>query len=391
MNKIAEWIYDIRNRIIFISVFVIGLFVHGSRFFTVYLAHDDLQELAGPGATFTSGRWFLHYLYILEKKIMGSHINAKGFIAIVSFALIAFICCIIAKDLEIQKTKSLILLSATVVTFPYVTGLFSYTFTANYYYISLLMSIVAASLIQFGLNTQKYWYRMLFCNVLLGLSMAVYQTSICTFAAYMMILAIKESLKRNNESWKDFMGRCITYLLGCFSSCLFYFISNKVMLSCKNLEMTSYQGLDQMGKVSGLQFVNRIIVAYKQFFFPPTGVRYSLFYVKSIRWCYRFILIALIIFAIIFIIQAIKKGFWNTAIQLIILFSVTPLAINSVFLTADIQSTNIHPLMMFGEVFVFISLLFSLEYVNWGYGSLYKKVTRIYRGGIYFFPVISLC
>lgn len=171
-------VYDIRYRTIFISVFVIGLFVHGSRFFTVYLSHDDLT-LTGPGTTFTSGRWLLQFLYKFDVKVLGSHINAKGFIAIASFTLLALSCCLIARDLRLKSKRSLILLSAVVVTFPFVTSLFGCTFTATYYYIANLMALVAASLVQRILPIRQFWWRLVLCAVWLGLSIAPFINPHC--------------------------------------------------------------------------------------------------------------------------------------------------------------------------------------------------------------------
>lgn len=365
MSKLKSLVYDIRYRTIFISVFVIGLFVHGSRFFTVYLFHDDLS-INGAGATFTSGRWFLQYLYDLVVKLIGSHINTKGFIAIVSFVFLAVICCIIARDLMLKSKKSLILLSAIVVTFPYVTSLFGFTFTATYYCLANLMVIVAASLIQRILPMRQFWWRLVVSVVLLCLSIATYQGTLCVFMAYLMILAIKNSLLMEEESWKHFILRCCSYLVVCGAGYALYTLCNKTILALKGLQMNTYQGLNEMGSFTIPQMLHRFVFAYKQFFFPALGKEYSYYSTVTIRTCYLLVLLSIVVLCLIFLVKAIQEKSWSKAIQLLLLFLLTPAAINSIFLIVDMQTATIHALMMLGSVFTLIFPLFALELLGWG-------------------------
>lgn len=367
-------VHDIRYRTVFISVFVIGLFVHGSRFFTVYLSHDDLT-LTGPGTTFTSGRWLLQYLYELDVRVLGSHINAKGFIAIASLFLLALSCCLIARDLQLQSKPSLILLSAVVVTFPFVTSLFGYTFTATYYYIANLMALVAASLVQRILPIRQFWWRLALCAVLLGLSIAIYQSTLCIFMAYLMILSIKESICGEDETWKSFFVRCGMYLLGCVAGYVLYTISNKVVLAMKGLEMSSYQGLDQMGSFTISQILHRLVFAYKEFFLPSLGQEYSLYSLPCIRYCYVLVVLAIVVLCCVFLVRAIQKKAWAQTVQLVILFLLTPIAINSIYVIVDMQTTTVYALMLFGCVFTLIFPIFAMEHLQWG-KSFFSKHSR---------------
>lgn len=381
MDKLKRVVYDIRYRTIFISVFVIGLFVHGSRFFTVYLSHDDLYNLAAPGTTFTSGRWLLQYLYNLEVKVMGSHINAKAYLAVATFALLALICCVMARDLQLRSKKSLILLSAIVVTFPYVTTLFGYSFTAAYYCLANLMAIVAASLIQRLRPFGQFWWRLGLCAVLLGLSVAVYQSTLCVFIAYLMVLSIQQTLCSEKESWKHFFLRCGTYLVGCAAGYLFYAVTNKVVLAIKGLSMSSYQGLNEMGSFTLSQMVDRLVLAYKEFFIPSLKAYHSFYNVASARTFYMALVLAVFVLCVVFLVQAATKRSWAKAIQLFLLFALTPAAINSVFLIVDPETTVIYSLMMFGMVFTPICALSALEHVGWGSGISHKVYSQLSRLG----------
>lgn len=364
MNRFYQWLKKKGFLTIIISVFVIGILIHGSRIFTSYYFHDDIT-LTGSGATYISGRWFLQIVHDFEVWLMGFHVNVKGIAGVIVLSLLAVICCIIANGLNLKKQSNKVLLSAVVVTFPFVTTLLSYTFTSVYYCISIIMALLASILLYKNPFGKHKWCSFLISIVLLGLSMGIYQTSICSFIAFSVLLKIKETLDAKDESWKIFICKCIKYLGVCIGGLLFYLICNKIALHLQNIVLTDYQGLNTMTDLSIESMLHRILFAYKEFLFPSTGKAYSLYFTRSIRYCYRFVLLALFIFVIVFIIREIKKKNLKKALQLLLLFLVAPIAINSVFLTADISKTIIYPMMMFSEVMVFICLISAEEYINW--------------------------
>lgn len=364
MEKIYQFLKKKGFLTIILSVLAIGILVHGSRIFTSYYSHDDLA-LTSPGVSYTSGRWFLQTIYDFEMGIMGSRINAKGFIGIETLMLLSIICCIISDGLKLKKQSSRILLSAIVVTFPYVTTLFSFTFTSTYYCLSLIMALIAALLIDREPFVKYKFCGVLIAIVLLGLSMAIYQTSLCTFIAFSILLKIRETLETKSENWKTFILKCIKYLSICAGGCIFYFISNKIALHIHHVTLSNYQNLDNMMNLSIGKMIHRIIFAYKEFFLPSTGNTYSLYYTRPIRYCYEFILLTLLIFAIITVVKEVKQKNLKKAIQLVLLFLITPIAINSVFLMANVTDTRIYSMMMFSEVMIFVCLIAVIEYIDW--------------------------
>lgn len=364
MEQLYRRMKEKNYHLIFIASLLIGVCVHGSRIFTEYHAHDDATML-GVGTTYTSGRWFLQVLYKLQMMIMGSSINTKGFLGIIVLILLAVICVILAYGLGFRSGRSCLLLTCVVVTFPYVASLLSYTYTAPHYCISLIMSLSGAILVQSGRNNRQKIFRTLCGMALVGLSMAVYQTSLCPFVAFLALLAVKNSFENESETWKDFFVRCFRYLAGCIGGCLFYYVSNSAVLYIKDLSLSGYQHIDTMAEFTLSQMVSRAILAYKEFFYPASAENYSFYCTTPIRWAYWFTLLALGVCAVVFLKRELKKGRFQKALQLLILFSVIPLAVNSVFLTADVSQTNIYSLMMFAGVMVYVCLIGALERLGW--------------------------
>lgn len=380
MNRIYCYIRDKKHQAVFVAVFFLGICVHGSRIFTAYYAHDD-ATMVGVGTTYTSGRWFLQALYKLQMLIMGSSINAKGFMGMVVLALFAVICCMLADSLGIKSRKNLLLLSGVVVTFPYIPSILSYTYTAPHYCIALILSLGAALLMQSGNGLPQKLFLSGLGIVLLGLSMAIYQTSVCVYVAFLAVLAIKNSLRiEGTEPWKDYIARCLRYLAGCVLGSVFYYISNAAVLHLKGFSMSGYQGLDHMGEITLQQFFSRTAMAYKEFFLPTLGERYSFYGEPPVRWVYGGILLMLAACAVLFLARELQNRNLGKAVQLFLLFCILPLAIQSVFLTADTSTTNIYSLMMFSGVMVYVCLIGAVERLeNTDRGNVKRGQSRALR------------
>ncbi len=196
-----------------------------------------------------------------------------------------------------------------------------------------------------------------------------------------MILSIKESICGEDETWKSFFVRCGMYLLGCVAGYVLYAISNKVVLDLVGLEMSSYQGLNEMGSFTISQILHRLVFAYKEFFLPSLGKEYSLYSLPCIRYCYMFVVLAIVVLCCVFLVRAIRRKAWTQAIQLLILFLLTPIAINSMYVIVDMQSTTVYALMLFGCVFTLIFPIFALEYFQWGKGFFSQHSRSLARYG----------
>lgn len=122
-----------------------GLLAHGMVLFNKYSFHDDARYFNDVGVTYKSGRWMLGILGSLSANLLGSKNYSlpvvNGTITILCIAAIVYL---LADSLRIQSKPLVILLCGSMVTFPSVTGTFSYMFTAPYYYAASLLGVVGA-------------------------------------------------------------------------------------------------------------------------------------------------------------------------------------------------------------------------------------------------------
>lgn len=153
INKLPRYydsfIQNIKNlntnkklKIILISTFIWGIFSHGMVLFNKYNIHDDVSALFEIGTTYTSGRWMLEILRKITWELFGQGAySLPVFNGMVSIFFIALASYFITVLLKIQKPSICISISGILVSFPTITGLFGYMFTAPYYSVSILFII----------------------------------------------------------------------------------------------------------------------------------------------------------------------------------------------------------------------------------------------------------
>ncbi len=356
---------NVNYHIAAVSVLIIGLFVHGNCIFSNYMMHDDLMvEGWGFGAAIRQGRWLADLLLVFKRRFLGIHVNAKGFVGTVVLILLALICCTIAYKLSIKRKTNLVLLGGVLVTFPTIVGWWGYSYMAEFFFFSIFMVAVSVVLVPIEAWKKQNIWRVILSSVLVGFSMAIYQSSICTFVAMLGVLGFQYSLELKDESWKSYLARCIGYISDCILACMVYFLSNGIALAITGNIMSSYKGLDKMSQISAAQALQRIKLAYTEFFFPSTGNLYSIYYTGIIRWIYKMsLLILLIVFMHILYIE-IKQHHMRKAVQLGMIGMLLPAALNSIFLLCDADTVRTNALMMFSNVVFWICPIIVIENVR---------------------------
>ena len=139
-NKIKN--SDRRFWVVLFSTIIWGIFAHGMALFNKYSVHDDNKFLFGIGWTYQSGRWGLAILGKLYKIILGGELYSlpllNGFISILCIAFSAYL---IIHLLEIEQKGLCIAIASILVSFPTITSIFGFMFTAPYYMIALLFAV----------------------------------------------------------------------------------------------------------------------------------------------------------------------------------------------------------------------------------------------------------
>lgn len=261
---------DKRTWIILISGLIIGLITHGMMLFNKYSFHDDAGSFNHLGSTWKLGRWGLGVFEYLIPKYNGSRlVSIPLFNGIETILFVLLTVIILVYALDIKSTKSIILLTGMFVSFPTITGIFGYMFTAPYYYLGTLLGILGASLFHKYKNVLSF----IICTLLMAFGTSLYQANIPVYIACLLLFMVKD-IYESDYSFKEFFIYGFKQVAICITFMIEYFILNTIFLNITGIEMSEYKGIKDWGKTSIKEYIKRVIESYRQFFLPRDFVKF---------------------------------------------------------------------------------------------------------------------
>lgn len=217
---------------------------HGFALFNILHNYDNiLQQPNGYGAGVTSGRWLLSLLgdFIQNRLHMGYNLTTiNGLLYIV---LIALSAAFVVNYLEIRNKVSSALVGSLMATFPTVGATMIFRFTAPYYGISLLLSVLAAWIVE------KKRFGILLSAVCLAFSMGIYQAYPPVTIGLFVLVLLRDALKED-AGLADLIKRGFLYCGALALGVILYFLCSKATLTWYGAELDTYQGISSMGNIS---------------------------------------------------------------------------------------------------------------------------------------------
>ena len=337
-------------RIAFLSALIFGLFCHGMGLLNKLSHQDDIANLFGFGATITSGRWMLHVLSWLEGLFFGTgNASLPLYNGLLSILCVSAVCALLTDLLRIRSRVYSALLGGVMIAFPVMAVLFSYMFTSHPYMIGLLMMTLCGWLIS---KETPWWLKT--AGVLLGgASVGVYQA----FLPILLSLFLIDDLMELTEEKKP---GSILRKIGVQALCtagvlLVYFAANRFFLNKFGLELSSYQGIDQMGVMSVSTFLERAGRACRLFFLPAENPGADM-YPGTLHSLYWLMLAVNGVLAVRRICRAGRESPGKAAL-LAALYLLIPLGCNFIY----VMSEEVHGLMVYGQVMQFVLLIAQLD------------------------------
>ena len=236
----------------FWSAVIVGLVTHMYLFTNKFPNSDAMTSFYFDQNMITSGRWFLTVVCGIS-----SYYDLNWVIGVLSVLYLAVASVVVSEFFEVKSNAVRCCIGALMVTFPAVTATFAYLYTADGYMLAFLLAILAAYL------TKKYKWGFAVGGVCLALSVGSYQAYVaatilmCLFSLIMMCL--------NNCTFKELWSKAWRYLaMGGIGAGLYY-VALKVLLAVQGKTLDTYQGIDEMGKLSLETLPGKIIDAYHDF------------------------------------------------------------------------------------------------------------------------------
>ncbi len=217
----------------FLATIITGFLTHMYAMTNNLLTYDSMWNLYSDQDMITSGRQFLKYACHISSDYDLPWLN--GVLAILWIALTAVIT---VEALNVKSCMLAGIIGALLVTFPSVTSTFAYSFTIDGYMLAVLLAVLAFFL------TDRFKYGFIFGILCLGLSLGIYQAYItvtivlCIFSLLLAIIEI--------DSVKEIFVKAAKYVIMGVGGYAFYIVTLKIMLAVKKVEISGYQGTDNL-------------------------------------------------------------------------------------------------------------------------------------------------
>ena len=352
----------LRYRVTFFSSLLWGLLAHGFMLANKLSYHDDINNF-GVGATFHFGRWMLSIFGVGSRTLNGTkNFSLPWFSGIICILLLAVAACYLIKIFDIKKPILCVAVSGLLLSFPSITAVFGFMFFGIHYCVDVLFTVLSV----YFFCKQKNLKGFLLGGIFFTCAIGIYQSLISFELSLLILFMIKEAYEKKT-SFKDFFKEGLYYIVCCILSVIAYIIITKITCAIMNEPLADYKGINDFGMTSPLGYFDRILKAYKIFFFLIKDPHSSVFptYTAVIIWS------VVLLFEFFFSIYVISKtkGI-SSAIQIVILFLLLPLGMNFTYVMAETVSV----LQMYSQTIPFILLAIIGEYL---FASIKKHVKVI--------------
>ena len=328
-------------RAVLLGTVLFGLFSQGMGLFNKFSHHDDVAILFDMGTTVSSGRWMLQVLTWLEARFYGTgNTSLPLYNGMLSLLLLGTAGGLLVHLLKIRNSVLCFLLGCVMVSFPFVTSLFAYMFTSHPYLLGLLMMTASAFLICRGKN---WWQKMIGVG-LGGAGTGIYQAFLPFMVSVILLYNVME-LSESQESLGTVFRHALIHLACLLGVMLVYAAGNRFFLYKYQVELSSYQGIAQMGRMGFSELLQRLARAYREFFVPTQQV-FGDMYPGSLRVLYFFMLALGGVLSFRLILRTGRKS-KGKAVLLSVLFLLFPLGSNLIYVMVE---EEVHALMVYGQI-----------------------------------------
>lgn len=329
-------------KIAFFTTVIMGFLIHAYKFLNTLPNHDSLYNYYSDQNMLASGRWLLSIVCGAS-----SYFDLPWVIGLLSLVFLGLTVVVIVEIFQVKNPILMGIIGGLLVAFPSITETFFFGFTADGYFIAMLLATLAVAFSTF--HDKNKWHVGI-AMICVCCACGIYQS----YVSFAMLLAIGYfiwillSTECTVKEYLRWIGKQIIIYVGGLAS--FYVIWKMCML-VQNVQVNSNQGIDQLQ----LSFAT-ILSAIPQsiynmvFFFLEWNVMengWTLYGILNV--------IFLVCLAILFVIVICKQRLWERRINMLLVL-VCVVAIPFVaciwcFVTPSIQY---RPMMLAGLVFLYI-------------------------------------
>ncbi|MCD8380389.1 MAG: glucosyltransferase domain-containing protein [Lachnospiraceae bacterium] len=338
--RIGEWLQE---KDVFLTAILAGLLAHGYMLTNKLPNIDDYISMFHYGLGYTLGRWLLalmgNFMFRIDGLYSTPLLNGAIFIILLGVSITVFLKPFRFKSRWIKRV-----FAAVFVSFPTVTCTMGFMFTVPFYALAILFMAAAYHVLI------NYRYGFLFSVLMICCSLGIYQAYWGLLAGFLLLYLITLCMDEDTDV-RNLTAVSLKSLCSLFFGVLLYLGVNQVMLKIQNVEMSTYQGMSQMGQISLSQIPSILRNAYGYFFKLTTENYLDVNSYGIIRAVIAAGYILTIVFFIIACVQNRRHIFKTIAMAVFTL--IFPLAVNSIYIMSN-DASNVHTMMCYSVVLVFL-------------------------------------
>ena len=339
---------------IIVSSMVFTIVAHGFVMFNKYAYHDEASNFMNIGETISSGRWMLEIFWLIQRVFRGEMWSTPVVNVLITVFAIAITSYLVCNLLDINSKFLCILATGMLITWPSITGIFAYMFTAPYYYLGLLIGVFGTYL----WIKNKTILNSVIGTILMACAVGTYQSNLGVLISILVLNFIAEVYKSEDTNWATYIKKALYNIAVCLLTLIEYLAITYLSLKITGQQLSDYQGVSNFGMTSISGYIQRIIFAYSQFFNPYLWTNISTFYFRNKYYFTATLIISAILLCVILKVQLKEKKI-SKAIQIILPILTLPLATNFLFFMCE----TYHGLMTFSEVFIFFFFIWEYRII----------------------------
>lgn len=322
-----------------------GFIIHAYRLTQMINNHDDMGNLYKTyGAGTTSGRWALSLFgdYINNHLFLGSF-NLPLFNGMITVAFLALSVCIILEMFSIQNSFAGYIFGVLFISYPTCAVTLLYMYTASFYGFSCLLAV--SSVYLWKQHKLPAWILGIIAS---SFAVGIYQAYFPIIACLTLMVYIVYVLE-NEKSFIENIKMALYYVISLILSLASYYIILMLILKVKGIQLSSYQGISEMGTQSIKELVKACLKTYYIFGRLIKQNYHSINSLWIVKYCIGILLLVIFCEAIYLIIR--KKGFMNKIILggSIFLF---PMGVNLIEVMCS--KSYIYELMIYATAFIYL-------------------------------------
>lgn len=347
----------------FAATFVISLLVHLYKFTNTLPNHDSLYNFYSDQNVLGSGRWALSLACGFS-----SYYDLPWVNGLLSCIFIALTVVVIVALFEVENPVLIALIGALIAASPATTETLFFLFTADGYFIAMLLSALAVYYSRFDENRPHKWLISCLC---ICVSCGIYQAYV-SFSLLLAVCYFAVQLLRNSYGkracWQWVLRQGVIYAIALAG----YYVIWKLCMYFSGTVVNDYQGIAEVGRISVNLLTGGLFRSIKStvmYFLQWNILEYGLTLYSGLSILFLLLMCSGLLLAVC------KSGIWKRKWAVLWLFlciiAVVPFACIWHF-TSD--SIGYRPMMLQSLTVLFV--LTAILYEEWA-GALIKNAAAL--------------